>query len=142
MERYSSGLLSLSLSWVGSITAKLIDARLICVLGEEPPLADGYIEPSKPAHEVRQEPYPLPKEFEWSTVDITDDVQVSSTPIICLFLNAHFLLATRIVRTSICKLCRGRRRFVPIPILSRVLAMVCGTTACCCNHLIFVFPGR
>ena len=39
-------------------------------------MTDGYIEPSKPAEEVRQEPYPLPKEFEWSTVDVTDDIQV------------------------------------------------------------------
>ncbi|KAI0362380.1 N-myristoyl transferase [Trametes cingulata] len=39
-------------------------------LGEAPPEEDGPIEPSKPREEVRQEPYPLPKEFMWSTVDI------------------------------------------------------------------------
>ncbi|KAI0752837.1 N-myristoyl transferase [Daedaleopsis nitida] len=40
--------------------------------GDAPPEADGYIEPSKPREEVRQEPYPLPKEFTWSTIDIAD----------------------------------------------------------------------
>ncbi|KAJ7680973.1 N-myristoyl transferase [Mycena polygramma] len=46
-------------------------------IGEGPPLEDGYIEPSKPREEVRQEPYPLPKDFEWSTVDISDPTQAS-----------------------------------------------------------------
>ncbi|GJJ12605.1 hypothetical protein Clacol_006848 [Clathrus columnatus] len=41
-------------------------------LGEAPPIDDGYIEPSKPRGEVRQEPYPLPKEFEWYTVNLDD----------------------------------------------------------------------
>ncbi|CCM00482.1 uncharacterized protein FIBRA_02516 [Fibroporia radiculosa] len=45
-------------------------------LGEEPPTSDGYIEPSKPPEEVRQEPYPLPKDFEWSTIDVDDPVQL------------------------------------------------------------------
>ncbi|KAF7363519.1 Glycylpeptide N-tetradecanoyltransferase [Mycena sanguinolenta] len=44
-------------------------------LGEGPPVDDGYIEPSKPREEVRQEPYPLPKDFEWSTLDINDPKQ-------------------------------------------------------------------
>ncbi|KAJ7774485.1 N-myristoyl transferase [Mycena maculata] len=44
-------------------------------LGEGPPLDDGYIEPSKPREEVRQDPYPLPKDFEWSTLDINDPKQ-------------------------------------------------------------------
>ncbi|KAJ6507349.1 N-myristoyl transferase [Mycena vitilis] len=44
-------------------------------IGEGPPLEDGYIEPWKPREEVRQEPYPLPKDFEWSTVDISDPTQ-------------------------------------------------------------------
>ncbi|EKM82598.1 hypothetical protein AGABI1DRAFT_34763 [Agaricus bisporus var. burnettii JB137-S8] len=43
--------------------------------GEGPPLDDGYIEPSKPREEIRQEPYPLPKEFEWSVLDIGDPQQ-------------------------------------------------------------------
>ncbi len=34
--------------------------------------ADGYIEPSVPREQVRQEPYPLPKDFEWSVVDLND----------------------------------------------------------------------
>ncbi|KZT71329.1 N-myristoyl transferase [Daedalea quercina L-15889] len=45
-------------------------------LGEESPTADGYIEPSKPSEEVRQEPYPLPKDFGWTTVDVNDPVQL------------------------------------------------------------------
>ncbi|GBE82092.1 Glycylpeptide N-tetradecanoyltransferase [Sparassis crispa] len=45
-------------------------------LGEGPPLADGYIEPSIPPEEVRQEAYPLPKDFEWSTLDINDPSQL------------------------------------------------------------------
>jgi glycylpeptide N-tetradecanoyltransferase len=31
-----------------------------------------------PREEVRQEPYPLPKDFEWSTLNIDDPEQVSS----------------------------------------------------------------
>ncbi|KDR81698.1 hypothetical protein GALMADRAFT_239825 [Galerina marginata CBS 339.88] len=42
---------------------------------EGPPVEDGYIEPSKPREEVRQEPYPLPKDFEWSVLDISDPIQ-------------------------------------------------------------------
>jgi len=44
-------------------------------LGEGPPEEEGYIEPSKPREEVRQEPYPLPNDFEWTTVDLSDPVQ-------------------------------------------------------------------
>jgi hypothetical protein len=46
-------------------------------LGEEQGEEDGYIEPSKPREEVRQEPYPLPKDFEWSTIDLNDPTQAS-----------------------------------------------------------------
>ncbi|KAH9952126.1 N-myristoyl transferase [Amylocystis lapponica] len=45
-------------------------------LGEAPPEDDGYIEPSKPPEEVRQEPYPLPKDFEWTTVDMDEPAQL------------------------------------------------------------------
>ncbi|KAF8965241.1 N-myristoyl transferase [Flammula alnicola] len=44
-------------------------------LGDGPTLEDGYIEPSKPREEVRQEPYPLPKDFEWTTIDVNDPAQ-------------------------------------------------------------------
>ncbi len=44
--------------------------------GEEPPIGDGYIEPSKPLEELRQDPYPLPKDFEWSTVDLSSEAEV------------------------------------------------------------------
>jgi Myristoyl-CoA:protein N-myristoyltransferase, N-terminal domain len=46
-------------------------------VGEKITSEDGYIEASKPREEVRQEPYPLPKEFEWSQIDIDDSTQVS-----------------------------------------------------------------
>ncbi|CAE7059276.1 unnamed protein product [Rhizoctonia solani] len=44
-------------------------------LDDEPPTEDGPIEPSKPREEVRQDPYPLPSGYEWSTVDIEDPAQ-------------------------------------------------------------------
>lgn len=45
-------------------------------IGEEPPSEDGYIEPTKTIEDVRREPYPLPKDFEWSTLDINDGKQI------------------------------------------------------------------
>lgn len=45
-------------------------------LGEAPPTDDGYIEPSKPREEVRQEPYPLPKDFEWCMVNLADPIEL------------------------------------------------------------------
>jgi glycylpeptide N-tetradecanoyltransferase len=43
---------------------------------DQAPTTDGPIEPSVPRDQVRQEPYPLPKEFEWSVVDINDPNQL------------------------------------------------------------------
>ncbi|KAH9177748.1 N-myristoyl transferase [Lactarius sanguifluus] len=43
--------------------------------GDSAPEEDGYIEPSKPREEVRQDPYPLPKDFEWSILDITEPIK-------------------------------------------------------------------
>ncbi|KAH9993757.1 N-myristoyl transferase [Russula vinacea] len=40
------------------------------------PEEDGYIEPSKPREEVRQDPFPLPRDFEWSVLDITEPSQL------------------------------------------------------------------
>jgi glycylpeptide N-tetradecanoyltransferase len=40
------------------------------------PAEEGYIEPSKPREEVRQDPFPLPKDFEWSVLDITEPSQL------------------------------------------------------------------
>ena len=37
---------------------------------------EGPIEPNQPPHLVKQEPYPLPADFEWVTVDIDDAEQV------------------------------------------------------------------
>lgn len=63
--------------------------------GEGPPLDDGYIEPSKPRDEVRQEPYPLPKDFEWTTLDIEDPEQVSHITGIQRFRQTYSLCRTR-----------------------------------------------
>ncbi|KAI0683832.1 N-myristoyl transferase [Cytidiella melzeri] len=45
-------------------------------MGDEAPETDGPIEPSKPASEVRQEPYALQSQFEWCDVDVSDDAQL------------------------------------------------------------------
>ncbi|KAG9318813.1 acyl-CoA N-acyltransferase [Chiua virens] len=45
-------------------------------LGDQPPAEDGYIEPTKVINEVRQEPYPLPKDFEWSILELNDPKQI------------------------------------------------------------------
>ncbi|KAI8822223.1 acyl-CoA N-acyltransferase [Fimicolochytrium jonesii] len=37
---------------------------------------EGPIEPNRPASEIRQEPYPLPKDFEWAIVNVEDPVQL------------------------------------------------------------------
>jgi len=49
-------------------------------LGEGPPLDDGYIESAKPREQVRQDPYALPRDFEWTVLDINDPKQVSLIP--------------------------------------------------------------
>lgn len=40
-------------------------------------MEEGPIDPIKTVEEVRQEPLPLPSGFEWSLIDIKNDVQVS-----------------------------------------------------------------
>jgi len=57
-------------------------------VGDETPQEDGSIEPDKPREEVRQEPYPLPKDFEWSILDINDPKQV------CLSIISHLVFPT------------------------------------------------
>ncbi|KAI6132520.1 N-myristoyl transferase [Pisolithus croceorrhizus] len=44
--------------------------------GEEPSSEDGYIEPAKAIEDGRREPYPLPKDFEWSILDVDDSKQI------------------------------------------------------------------
>ncbi|KAI0819520.1 N-myristoyl transferase [Trametes gibbosa] len=51
---------------------KFWNSQPVPQLGEGPPEVDGPIEPSKPREEVQQNAYPLPKEFMWSTLDLTD----------------------------------------------------------------------
>ena len=45
------------------------------VSGEGPPQVDGFLEPSVPTEQVRQDAYPLPKEFEWCLLDLKDSKQ-------------------------------------------------------------------
>ncbi|KAG1891170.1 N-myristoyl transferase [Suillus subluteus] len=45
-------------------------------LGDDESLDDGFIEPDKSREEVRQDAYPLPKDFEWSILDINDSKQI------------------------------------------------------------------
>jgi hypothetical protein len=54
----------------------LLDPDALSTSGEGAPEEDGPIEAAKPSNEVRQEPYPLPKDFEWSVLDINDEKQV------------------------------------------------------------------
>lgn len=44
-------------------------------LGEGPPVGDGFIEPSLPREQVRQDAYLLPKDFEWCVMDLNDSKQ-------------------------------------------------------------------
>jgi len=57
-------------------THKFWGTQPVPQLGEEAAQEDGYIEPPKPPEELRQDPYPLPKEFVWATLDLADDVQL------------------------------------------------------------------
>jgi len=43
--------------------------------GDELTADDGYIEPALPPEQVRQDPYLLPQDFEWSVLDISDAKQ-------------------------------------------------------------------
>lgn len=47
--------------------------------GEGRPDEDGPIEPSVPREQVRQEPYPLPPQLVWSSIDMEDPEQVRSS---------------------------------------------------------------
>jgi hypothetical protein len=71
----SSGGHSLSHNWVSSSLSYAIVAHTSS--GEGSPQVDGAIEPSKPHDEVRKEPWSLPREFQWTTIDIADPNQVS-----------------------------------------------------------------
>jgi glycylpeptide N-tetradecanoyltransferase len=57
--------------------------------GDEAPDVDGYIESPKPPEEVRQDAFPLPKDFEWSTLDISDPKQVRSFTLNRYILKKH-----------------------------------------------------
>lgn len=82
MIPFSFGLSSQCLN--GVIQYDMFDARHIMFtkhVGEGPLTGeDGHIEPPKTHDEIRQEPYSLPKEFEWSTIDIDDPRQVRIVP--------------------------------------------------------------
>jgi len=67
----------------------------ISLLGEGPPIDDGYIEPSKPMEEIRSEPYSLLKDFEWTILDISDSKQVYFLSIISILFHDHFISVQR-----------------------------------------------
>lgn len=52
--------------------------------GDGPISDEGPIEPNKPPSEVRSEPYPLPKDFEWVNVNIDDPTEVSQYSLVQL----------------------------------------------------------
>ncbi|KAH7103465.1 Myristoyl-CoA:protein N-myristoyltransferase, N-terminal domain-containing protein [Auriculariales sp. MPI-PUGE-AT-0066] len=56
---------------------KFWSTQPVSKLGEAPPQEDGYIDPALPRNEVRQEPYPLPKDFEWVAVDMTNQAELT-----------------------------------------------------------------
>ncbi|KZP12580.1 N-myristoyl transferase [Athelia psychrophila] len=45
-------------------------------MGEKPSTSDGCIEPSVSREQVRQDAYPLPKEFEWCVMDLDESKQI------------------------------------------------------------------
>lgn len=75
----SSGPHSLLSSLVRDLFVQAKYGGLNTFSGEQSSSEDGYIEPSRPREELRQDPYPLPKEFEWTTVDINEPAQVLSS---------------------------------------------------------------
>jgi hypothetical protein len=77
-ENTSSGLPSPYHNSVYLLSIYLRHPNAITLIGEGIPEADGPIEASKPVAEVRQAAYPLPKDFEWVTVDVTDEAEVWS----------------------------------------------------------------
>jgi glycylpeptide N-tetradecanoyltransferase len=56
---------------------KFLPLKQFLCQGEAPPAEDGPIEPPKSWGEIRQEADPLPKDFEWCTVDLAIPEQVS-----------------------------------------------------------------
>ena len=76
-DGFSSGRRSLFLIMVRRVHTVFINLQSAYLRsGDTAPEEDGYIEPSKPREEVRQDPYPLPKDFEWSILDINEPAQV------------------------------------------------------------------
>jgi hypothetical protein len=69
---------------------------------------DGCIEPSKSSDEIRQEPYSLPKEFEWSIIDIDDPKQVTYLVHTTLKFFLTVFLEQGTLRSTVCQLRGGR----------------------------------
>ena len=60
-------------------------ARLTILIDEEVD-EDGPIEENTPHDQIRKEPYPLPKEFEWCTIDLNGESEVCTLLRILCFL--------------------------------------------------------
>jgi hypothetical protein len=73
-------------------------------LGDDASLDDGFIEPDKPRDEVRQDAYPLPKDFEWSILDINDSKQVCVSIVPCLVFVTFNFTDQRSLRSIISQL--------------------------------------
>lgn len=77
-------------------------------LGDEASLDDGFIEPNKSREEVRQDAYPLPKDFEWSILDINDSKQVCVLIVSCQIFVTFNSTDQRSLRSIISQLRRRR----------------------------------
>jgi hypothetical protein len=64
----------------------------------------GPIEADKPVEEVRQNPYPLPKEFEWVLVDVLDEGEVHIR-ILCILLYMQLTVSIGNHSSRICTHC-------------------------------------
>lgn len=71
-------------------------------------MEDGYIEPAAPREQVRPEPYPLPKDFEWASIDLDNPNQVNICRSPRIYAKLIILPDQRSLRPSVPELC-GRR---------------------------------
>ena len=93
--------------------------------GDELTTNDGYFEPAVPPEQVRQDPYPLTKDFEWSILDINDAKQVRFRRFVLIPWLNSLIIEQGSLRSSFSQLCRGWRGIAAVPIQRRVPSVVC-----------------
>lgn len=76
------------------------------ILGEEPLLGDGFIVPPTLQEQICQDAYPLPKAFEWCTMDLNDSKQVTPYARFTLRNSLILTLGRRTSRVLVPELCR------------------------------------